>query len=47
MYYLFRTLYDIASIYWGGLVEVWDVLGWFGVFWGVSIVRTTVMLTVK
>ena len=30
-----------------GLVEVWGVLGYFGVVWGFSMHRTTVMLTVK
>ena len=30
-----------------GLVEVWGGLGYFGVVWGFSMDRTTVMLTVK
>ena len=36
----FRALYDIASIY-------GNVLRWFGEVWGISMDRTTVMLTVK
>ena len=41
-HYMILQVYTVMI--WGDLVEVW---GWFWVVWGVSMDRTTVMLTVK
>ena len=45
--FFFRASYDIASVYGNGLVWFGGGLRCFGGGLGVSIDRTTVMLTVK